>query len=72
MTIKEIKNVPIMNDPFLGRTVTLTKEQRDFLILRIEKLEAIVKSDRIGQQIYNKWMECEERIRQLEASRKEK
>lgn len=71
MTIKEIKDIPVMGDPFLGRTVTLTKEQRDFLISRIEKLEAIVKLDRIGQQIYNKWMECEEKVRQLEALEKE-
>jgi len=37
--LKEIKNLPILQDIFLGATVTLMKEERDYLVLEIERLE---------------------------------
>lgn len=42
-------------------------EEMERLAKKVERLEVIVKSDKMGQQIYNEWMKCDERIRQLEA-----
>ena len=68
--LEEIKSKHPITEQF-GDDVTWLILEIERLEKKIGKLEAIIKSDRMGQQIYNEWMKCDEKIRQLEALKEE-